>query len=256
MVENYEELCAFVKSIPSFHKKYFVDRIVLFGYYLQKKENLEFFTIENIKECFTIAASPHPKNFADLFSKLEDVNRIIPKDKGWGLSGIEEETVEENILGGVPMVSIKDELRSLPEKLTEVQQKFVNEILGCLQVQAWRGAIVLTWILTMEHLQKIVLSDHLEKFNEILSETKLYKNISVEQIEDFEEIKDNDFLLTVRSCGMISSSQYNILDARLKERNRYAHPTNLEITDTITIAFLEDLLHNIILKISSKDKTS
>jgi len=254
LVINSSELRIFVKSISYFQKKYFVDKIVLFGYYLQKKENFDFFTMENIKECFLKAASPKPKNFTDLFTKLEQVNRIIPKEEGWVLSGLEEDEVERNDLGKLPMVSIKNELKALLEKVPGIQQKFVNEVLGCLQVQAWRGAIVLTWILTVEHLQKIILSENLEKFNEILSETRLYQNISINQIEDFEEIKDNDFLLTIRTIGMISGSQYNILDTRLKERNRYAHPTNLEITDTIAIAFIEDLVNNIILKIDSKDE--
>ena len=251
---NSKELCVFVKSIPHFQKKYFVDKIVLFGYFLQKKENQDFFTIENIEECFLTAASPKPTNFSDLFKKLSKVNRIIPKGKGWILSGLEEENIEENELQLISLISIKDELRILPNKFPEVQQKFVNEILGCLQVQAWRGAIVLTWILTIEHLQKFTLSDYLEKFNEILSETKAYKDVQIHQIEDFEEIKDIDFLRTIRTCGMISGSQYNILETRLNERNRYAHPTNLEITDTIVIAFVEDLISNIILKTNSNNE--
>lgn len=248
LVKNPTELCAFVKSISLFHKKYFVDRIVLFGYYLQKKENYDYFKIGDIEECFGIAASPKPANLTDLLNKLKAVNRILEKNEGWVLSGMEIDNIEQDVLEQLPLISIKEELFSLPEKFPQVQQKFINEILGCLQVQAWRGAIVLTWILTIDHLQKIIFSKHLEKFNEILNETKLYKDTSINQIEDFEEIKDTDFLLTVRSCGVISGSQYNILETRLKERNRYAHPTNLEITDTIAIAFLEDLINNIILK--------
>ena len=116
-------------------------------------------------------------------------------------------------------------------------------------MQAWRGSIVLTWILTLAHLQKIVLLDFLEKFNEILSETALYQNLTISKIEDFEEIKDFDFLRTIRTCDIVSSSQYGILETRLKERNRYAHPTNLEITETITVAFIEDLFNNILLKV-------
>jgi hypothetical protein len=239
-----------VKNIPYFRKKYFVDQIVLFGYYLQKKENYDSFSIKNIEECFSLSASPSPTNFSDLFKRLSKVNRIIPKNNTWVLSGLEEENIEENELGLRSLTTVKDELRTLPEKFPDVQQKFVNEILGCLQVQAWRGVIVLTWILTIDHLQKIILSNNLEKFNEILSETRAYHDTVITQIEDFEKMKDIDFLRTVKTCGIISGSQFNILETRLKERNRYAHPTNLEITDTIATAFLEDLINNIILKIT------
>jgi len=243
-------LKGFIKNIEYFQKKHFVDKIVLFGYYLQKKEGQDHFTIHDIEKCFSIVASHKPKNFADLFDRLEKVNRMIEEKEGWMISGLESDVIEQDELGTLPIVSIKDELKKLLGQLPAEQQKFGNEIIGCLQVQAWRGAIVLTWILIIEHLQKIVLSDYLEKFNEILSETKLYKDTTVSKIEDFEEIKDQHFIVTIRTCGMLSGSQYNILDTRLKERNRYAHPTNLEVTDTITIAFIEDLINNILFKVN------
>ena len=250
LVKNPEELRNFIKNFTYFHKRYLIEKIMIFGYYLQKKEDYDCFSVEDITECFSATSSPKPKNFNDLFIKLEAVDKIIKDNDCWKLSGLEEENIEQNELGGLPLVTIKEELKKLLKKLPESQQNFVNEILGCLQVQAWRGAIVLTWILTMEHLQKIVLIDFLEKFNEILSETKLYKDLTVSKIEGFEEIKDNDFLRTIRTCGMVSGSQYSILETRLKERNRYAHPTNLEITDTIAMAFIEDLVNNILLKLN------
>ena len=42
MAINSEELCIFIKGIPYFQKKYFVDKIILCGYYLQKKEIFDF----------------------------------------------------------------------------------------------------------------------------------------------------------------------------------------------------------------------
>lgn len=254
MLHNHKQLSDFITNIADFNRKLFTEKIILFGYYLQKKESCKCFTIDDIKECFSATSSPKPTNFTDLFNKLEETDRIIKEDNCWILSGLEIQRIEQHELGSLPMISIKDELKTLPDKFPEVQQKFVNEILGCLQVQAWRGAIVLTWILIIEHLQKIVLTDYLEKFNEILNGTKLYKNFTVGKIEDFEEIKDNDFLITIKTCGMLSRSQHTILETRLKERNRYAHPTNLEITDTITIAFIEDLIHNILFKVKSREK--
>ena len=112
------------------------------------------------------------------------------------------------------------------------------------------AGIVMTWILTLDHLQRVILSNHLDTFNEILQGNKNYENFKVENIGDFEEIKDSDFLRVVRTCGIITSSQLKILEKRLDERNSYAHPTDLELTDTMTIAFIEDLIGNIILKIS------
>jgi len=254
LVKNSAELRNFIKNFTYFHKRYIVEKIVIFGYYLQKKEGYDCFSVEDIDECFSATSSPPPKNFNDLFLKLAAVNKIIKHNDCWKLSGLEEENIDQNELGGLPLVTIKDELKTLLGQLPAEQQKFGNEIIGCLQVQVWRGAIVLTWILTMAHLQKIVLNDFLEKFNEILGETKLYKDLTVSKIEDFEEIKDNDLLRTIRTCGIVSGSQFGILETRLKERNRYAHPTNLEITDTIALAFIEDLVNNILLKVNLGEK--
>ena len=245
-----DELKNFIKNFSYFHKRYHVEKIVIFGYYLQKKEGYDCFSIEDISKCFSETSSPKPTNFTDLFNKLETVKKIIKDNDCWKLSGLEEENIEQDELGGLPLVTIKEELKTLLKKLPEPQQKFGNEILGCLQVQAWRGAIVLTWILAVSHLQKIVLEKFLETFNEILGGTRLYRNLTVSKIEDFEQIKDYDFLLTVKTCGTVSGSQFAILENRLKERNRYAHPTNLEITDTIAMAFIEDLVNNVLLKVT------
>ena len=55
--------------------------------------------------------------------------------------------------------------------------------------------------------------------------------------------------MVLRTCGIIGSSQLKKLENRLDDRNAYAHPTDLKLTDTMAISFIEDLIHNIILKI-------
>lgn len=249
------DLKGFVNQVQNFYTKSHSEKILIFGYYLQKKKNIPCFTIGDIKNCYTLTAIKQPQNFSDFFIKLTKSGKLVPQNDCYVVSAIEELRIENDMLGLLPIISLKKDLRELPKQFPLLQEKFVNEILGCIQVQAWRGAIVLSWLLTMDHLQRIVLSNYLDKFNEIIHETQLYKKLTILKIEDFEEIKDFDFLLTIRTCGMISGSQFNILETRLKERNRYAHPTNLEITDTMVTSFVEDLLYNIVNKVNRSNNS-
>lgn len=243
------ELKEFIGNIRDFYTVTHPEKILIFGYYLQKKKNKTCFNIDDIKSCYDVIAVKQPQNFSDFMLKLGKSGRIIIQKNCFVISGPEESRIESDVLGSLPIISLKEELRILPQQISTLHQKFINEILGCIQVKAWRGAIVLTWILALDHLQEVTFTNHLDKFNEIIHETSLYKKLTIEKIEDFEEIKDFDFLLTIRTCGIISGSQFNILETRLKERNRYAHPTNLELTDTMVTSFIEDLLHNIVSKI-------
>ena len=245
------EIKEFVKQISNFYYYKHPDAIVIFAYFLEKHEGFEHFTSTEISKCYTKSDFPKPKNISDFMKKLASSDRLIEEKKGFHLSGKEIEQIEQQILGGPSLISIKEELNDLPNKLTRPEQRtFIDEILNCLRVQAWRGVIVLTWILTLDHLQKYVLENNLDTFNDILHGTKLYTNVSITKQEDFEEIKDLDFLKTLRTCGVIGSTKFKILQNSLDERNRYAHPTDVTITDSIATSFIENLVHNIILKIN------
>ena len=247
---DHKQINSFVKQIHKFYDLPHPEKIVIFGYYLQYKESYDCFISKDILSCYSHTSTPKPKNLSDFLIKLSKSNRIIFENDCFVISGPEIQHIEEDILGGKPLISIKDELRELPSKMLEpAQSKYVEDILGCFQVKAWRASIIMTWILTLDHLQRFILSHDLEKFNEILQGNKNYENFKIEKLGDFEEIRDSDFLRIIRTCGIISSSQLKILEKHLDERNSYAHPTDLELTDTMTISFIEDLMHNIILKI-------
>lgn len=247
---NHDQINSFIKQIQDFYDLSHSEKTIIFGYYLQFKENYDCFITKDILSCYSHTSTPNPKNISDTFKKLTNFNRFILKGNCYVISGPEIQRIEKDVLGGKPLITIKDELHTLPSKMPDpVQSKYVEDILGCIQVKAWRASIVMTWILTLDHLQRFILSNKLDTFNEILKRNKNYANFKVENIGDFEEIKDSDFLRVIRTCGIVTNSQLKILVKRLDERNSYAHPTDLELTDTMTISFIEDLIHNIILKI-------
>lgn len=247
---DHKQINSFVKQIQNFYDLSHSEKIIIFGYYLQYKESYDCFTVKDILSCYSHTSTPKPKNIFDFFKKLLKLNRMIPENDCSVIAGSEIQHIEKDMLGGKPLISINDELRELSSKMPDPSQsKYVEDILGCIQVKAWRASIIMTWILTLDHLQRFILSHNLDTFNEILQENRNYENFEVEKIGDFEEIRDSDFLRVIRTCGIITSSQLKILEKRLDERNSYAHPTDLELTSTMTISFTEDLIRNIILKI-------
>jgi len=200
----------------------------------------------------------HQKNVSNFLKELKDNKKILPiatNSKKYFLSEKEKDRIKQDYLGNPATISIKEDLTDLLKQASAPEQsEFINEILNCLHVKAWRGAIVLTWIFTMDHLQKVVLNTHLGSFNSVNSGTKLYKNLLVTSQVDFEDMKEADFLKTIRSCGVINSTKLKLLENELDARNRYAHPSDVDITETITISFIENLIKNIVLKIPLASK--
>lgn len=130
------------------------------------------------------------------------------------------------------------------------EKDFFKEALDCLGVKAWRAVIVLVWIITMDHLQNYVMNKKLREFNNVLSTPPGYKKIKpVVNKEDFEEIKESDFIHVLRTAKIISKNQNKILEQRLDFRNTYAHASSQTLHETTATSFVEDLIDNIVLKI-------
>src|SRR5690606_30046068 len=86
-------------------------------------------------------------------------------------------------------------LRGLEQKLPASGNKeFLKEAIDCFEVGANRAAIVMTWILAMDHLFAHILAHKLTDFNAALSKDKGVKIDAVNQRDDFTEIKETKFI--------------------------------------------------------------
>ncbi len=91
---------------------------------------------------------------------------------------------------------------------------------------------------------------HLTEFNKVLAANtdKRVKVSSVSVRDDFADIPAGKLIEFLRSAGVISNDVRKILDEKLGTRNSSAHPSAIAIKRSKVIAFVEDLVENVVLK--------
>ena len=81
-----------------------------------------------------------------------------------------------------------------------------------------------------------------------VSKDKGVKLNAVTQRDDFTDMKESKFIEICRAAKVISHDVRKILDTSLGVRNSCAHPSGIKVTDTKVVAFVEDLVENVVLK--------
>ncbi len=131
----------------------------------------------------------------------------------------------------------------------DADQNFLAEAVACVQIGAKRAAVVMSWLLTLNHLEEYVLKHKLSEFNNALRARTDCRGLQITRKDDFGEIrKECYFIELLRSAMIISNDIRKILDEKLGFRNTCAHPSQVTIPDTKVLAAIEDLVENVILK--------
>jgi len=130
----------------------------------------------------------------------------------------------------------------------DAQRRFIAEALVCLKFGARRAAVVMTWLLTVDHLYEFILRHKLADFNAALVAMLGANALQIATKDDFGELKEVQFIKAARTAKLITNDVRKILDEKLGIRNTCAHPSTVEIHDTKVVNFVEDLVDNVILK--------
>lgn len=119
------------------------------------------------------------------------------------------------------------------------EQKFYVETRLCLQAGAYRAAIVMAWNLGYEHLVAWIFSDtgRLRSFNDELTgrwlnKAKKRKYEPIDDREDFGSTKESIVVDVCHKATLVTKDDFEILDAALRKRNRFAHPTSDQVADS------------------------
>lgn len=150
-----------------------------------------------------------------------------------------------------------EEQQSPPAALTalvgrisgEVEQRFLAEAIACLAVKARRAAVVMVWLMTLDHLQRYVLAHKTAEFNAAWASRADNRGRAIASQDDFLEIRDEStFIEILRSATIITKDIRRILDEKLGFRNTCAHPNDVVIPESKVLAAIEDLVYNVVLK--------
>lgn len=150
----------------------------------------------------------------------------------------------------------RSQLTELPSKLPDLAERtYLDEALKCFSVEAFRAAIVMTWNLAYNHLCDHILKHHLADFNTRWAVVfpAHHKNAvkTIVGIDDFgDNLKESEVIKIAKSASIISNDVGKILEEKLGRRNSAAHPSGVKIEQLQAEEFIDDLVKNVVLKIT------
>lgn len=241
----------FFASLPGVKSFSLVPHILLAAHYLRRTGRTDFSPSE-LASAFNQASLPVPPKLKDRLPKLAKGKqaRLIRTQRGrYSLSihGLDE--VKKYLADKpVPRESLALLEKAVGRVSDETERKFLAEAVACVQVEAKRAVIVMTWLLAIHHLQEYVLQAKLNDFNSALKRRGDTKNLTIRKKDDFGDLKESVFIEVARSARVISNDVRKILNEKLGIRNSCAHPSDIEIHDSKVQNFIEDLVDNVIRK--------
>jgi hypothetical protein len=250
------ELESFVARVPHFSSLSPARQLEYFAYFLTEIRREDGISSARIEECFDILRLSKYSNIYAYIANHSRKSKISPpifvRIKGkYYLHREHSAKLASNLKGSHLVVAVKSALRDLLPRIKDPNQKtFLAEALACFEVKAYRAAIIMVWILAMDHLFQYILAHRLAAFNKVLA-ANTDKRIKISAIgarDDFSEIPEGKFIEFCRSAKIISNDVRKILDIKLGIRNTCAHPSGVAISEPKTIDAIDDLVNNVILK--------
>jgi hypothetical protein len=223
-----------------------------FLYLVTVEQGQQAATAKDINDCFSTCDLKVPSRTAAYLSegtKSKPPLYVKVPRGGYRLHRVKSDEIS-GALGSRRVVSqTSAELRSLEASFPEgPKKKFLAETVDCFEANANRAAIIMSWILTLDHLFDFVLKHHLSSFNAALAANPDKKMKYIVNKDDFSELKEVKIVELCRAAGIVSNDVRKILEDALGVRNTAAHPSGVEVSRNKAVALIEDLVLNVISK--------
>ena len=245
----------FYKSIKNVERISQKDKVSFFVYFLTVELGQEAAKARHVNKCFSDCHLKQPTRTAAYLSEgcRSRPLKFIKDNNGYKLEHHYQEKIAEQLGDQKRAQQTSASLRNLENEIPDgASKEFLKESLDCFEAGAHRATITMVWILAINHLYSHILkhSEQLADFNEALgcNRDKRIRITNVSKRDDFCEIPDGKFIEFCRQAEIISNDVRKILEASLDTRNSSAHPSGIKIKESKVIAFVEDLVTNVMQK--------
>lgn len=141
-------------------------------------------------------------------------------------------------------------LREATGKAPTSYQDYLNEAVDCYEHDAYRGAVLMVWSATVEHIYSAIES-HSDGFKamETANQSRFGKSNTYRKIRrknDLLYLNDKNLLQICEDAGVFNRNARKLLEEKLDTRNRCGHPTGYVIGREEAVVFIESLINNII----------
>lgn len=141
-------------------------------------------------------------------------------------------------------------LRLATSAATQSYRQYLNEAVDCYEAGAYRGAVLMIWTATVEHIYSTVELHHsgfalLEAANKArFGNSKAYR--AIRKKNDLLYLADKNFFLICEDAGVFNRNARKLLEEKLDTRNRCGHPTGYVLGREEAVIFIESLINNIV----------
>lgn len=251
----------FAEKVGLFHAASASSKTQLVVYFLTEIKGAEVATRPEIENAFRDLDEAIPPSLASHLSGglTSRPKRYVRRGPGYRLERNCKNRLEKQFNLGAKLressakPASDPHLEGLQKLITgSSEQRFLAEAITCYSNRAYRAAIVMSWLLAMDHLFQAIIDRHLVAFNDHLSADpdKRLNVLTVTTADDLSSIKESKIIELAYKARIISKDLKRIWDERLGLRNSAAHPSNVDIGPAKAAAFIEDVVQNMILKLT------
>ena len=249
------ELETFLVGIADFSEATHVEKIKIFGWYLQDVGQNQRFSGTDILRCYDEAGLQRPANISQQLLSMcsKQPPDLLRDGRGYRLERRVLNQLDARFKRRDISLQISKLIKNLPTKISSLSEKnFLDEALVCYEHGAFRAAIVMTWNLGYSHFCEWLLSKHLAAFNaqwpvRFPDQHKKSKVKSITSYDHFGELKESEVIDIARSACLITQGVHKTLSEKLGKRNTAAHPSNQSISQLQAEEFIHDLIQNVVL---------
>lgn len=234
------------------------ERVKLFAWFLHSKKGEDRFDPAGIRACYEKLGIELPTNINPYIQTLEKKKpkEVLRDSRGLYLPKHIKDDFDQRYGQREITVQITRLLAELPQRVPDLAERtFLDEALTCFQHEAFRAAIVMTWNLAYHHLCDFVLKNKLADFNQRwpVNYPGMHKNgqKQIAKMEDFaDELKEAEVIAICASARIITGDMQKVLASGLAKRNSAAHPSSIAINQVQAEAHIDDLVNNLVLKLT------
>ena len=244
------------QAVPDLAAKGHADLIKLFGWFLHTHQGVAHFVPSDIRGYYEALHLAGPSSFGGYLDNLLRRKELLRNKTGYRLENRVRETLDRQFGTRSISIQVAQLLVQLPAKMPNLADRtYLDEALICYKNGTFRAAVVMTWNLAYHHLCNHILAHHLAEFNSrwmaMYSGQHKRATKSISKIDDFaEELKESEVIEICNAAGVITKDIHRILKEKRGRRNSAAHPSDVTIGQLQAEDFIDDLVKNVVLKLT------
>jgi hypothetical protein len=184
-------------------------------------------------------------NVSDILGKSRGL--IAKVKEGWILTTQGQAYADRELLQHpLSTKSVAKGLRQLVSSIKSVESKeFVEEAIQCLEADAYKAAVVFSWIGAVSVLYDYVIANRLTDFNnEAKRRDPKWKTALTR--DDLARMKESDFLDILAALSILGQNvKEHLKNTCLNLRNSCGHPSSLRVGKHNVEAHIEFLVQNV-----------